>query len=68
MWYFGLFVATGIVVYFVNKYFGMIPAIVIAVVPLALVVNGWVAEWEDRRPGGFLNPNGEKDDDGDQLG
>jgi hypothetical protein len=22
----------------------------------AMLVNGWVAEWEDNRPGGFNNP------------
>jgi hypothetical protein len=31
-----------------------------AIVAAALVINGIVAEFEDRRPGGFLNP---RDDD-----
>jgi len=25
---------------------------------MSLVVNGWIIEWEDRQPGGWLNPKG----------
>jgi hypothetical protein len=27
---------------------------------LALIANGLLAEWEDRRPGGFYNPHGKE--------
>jgi hypothetical protein len=30
--------------------------ITFAITAAALVVNGFIAEWEDRMPGGFLNP------------
>jgi hypothetical protein len=29
-----------------------------ALVAAAFMLNGLLAEWEDRRPGGFLNPKG----------
>jgi hypothetical protein len=25
-------------------------------IPAAMIVNGFIAEWEDNRPGGFNNP------------
>jgi hypothetical protein len=28
----------------------------LAIVVGSMVVNGWLAEWEDNRPGGFNNP------------
>ncbi|MEP5938101.1 MAG: hypothetical protein ABJ239_07235 [Erythrobacter sp.] len=28
----------------------------------ALIVNGFLAEWEDNRPGGFNNPKGSNDE------
>ena len=34
------------------------------VVLLAMLANGHLADWEDRRPGGFLNPSGDPIDRG----
>lgn len=34
----------------------LVAATLVVVVPPAMIVNGWLAEAEDRRPGGFLNP------------
>ena len=34
--------------------------ITFAITAAALVINGFVAELEDRMPGGFLNPRGDK--------
>ena len=28
-----------------------------AVVAIGILLNGWIATWEDNRPGGFDNPN-----------
>ncbi len=33
----------------------------LALVALAGIANGFLAEWEDRKPGGFLNPKQGKD-------
>lgn len=32
-------------------------AIGFLIVAIALILNGLLAEWEDRRPGGFYNPH-----------
>jgi hypothetical protein len=38
-------------------YFGGVNlSVALAIVAVAWVANGLFAEWEDRRPGGFLNP------------
>jgi hypothetical protein len=45
-------------VFHLSFWFGVLIAAV------AMFVNGLVAEWEDRQPGGFLNPNEEPKDGG----
>jgi hypothetical protein len=29
-------------------------------VVLAMMLNSWLAEWEDHQPGGFNNPNSDR--------
>ena len=42
--------------------FGLPMLVGVPVIAIALMANGWLAEWEDRRPGGFYNPKEEPDE------
>ena len=53
-----VFIAVVCIISYLLHYFSGMPlwgAAIIVVV--ALVGNGYLAEWEDNRPGGFNNPN-----------
>ncbi|OGV58372.1 MAG: hypothetical protein A2283_21970 [Lentisphaerae bacterium RIFOXYA12_FULL_48_11] len=57
LWYVLLFTLLISVSVYVCKHGHIFIATFIIVIPLAMVINGWIAEIEDRSPGGFLNPN-----------
>ncbi len=42
--------------------FGMNFWVAALILGLAMVANGLFAEWEDRQPGGFFNPDGKDND------
>ena len=37
-----------------------------AIALVALLLNGWLAVWEDNQPGGFNNPNPDESDSKDR--
>ena len=57
LWYLGLAALIGVVAVFAYRYFGGLAAGIVVLVPLSLIANGWLAEWEDEQPGGFNNPH-----------
>jgi len=55
-WYVGLALVAG-VISFATYHFGHFTiAILVVVIPVALIVNGFLADHEDNAPGGFNNP------------
>ena len=33
---------------------------IFVIIVVAILINGWIAGWEDDRPGGFHNPKSDK--------
>ena len=53
LWYLCLAVVIGCIGLGVNYVWGSFPAIISILVPISMIINGYVAEWEDNRPGGL---------------
>jgi cell division protein FtsW (lipid II flippase) len=56
LWYVLLAGIIAVLATIVWHYFGGLAAGIVVIVPLAMIANGWLATWEDERPGGFNNP------------
>ena len=56
LWYFGLAIVIGSIAFGVFRAGHPIAAVVIIMIPLSMIMNGFLAEWEDNQPGGFNNP------------
>lgn len=57
LWYVGLASVLGAIAFLTFRAGHPIAALLVVVIPLAMIVNGFVAEWEDTQPGGFNNPD-----------
>jgi hypothetical protein len=55
-WYVALAVALGFASFIASRKGHPALAILVVVIPAALIVTGYVAEWEDNQPGGFNIP------------
>ena len=58
-WYLALALIFGIGSFEAARSHHPILAMFIVLVPVSLIINGCVAEWEDRRQGGVNNPHPE---------
>ena len=56
LWYFGLTIIIGSIAFGVFHAGHPIAALVIIVIPVSMILNGFLAEWEDNQPGGFNDP------------
>ena len=59
LWYAGLALVLGVVAFLVFRAGHPIAAFCVIIVPLSMIANGLLAEWEDNRPGGFNRPTQE---------
>ncbi len=56
-------VIAALVGFFLGKWSGLGFWITFFIVAAAILINGWIAAWEDDRPGGFHNPKIDKKDE-----
>jgi len=55
-WYIGLALVAGGISFAAYHFGHSTIAILVVVIPVSLIVNGFLAEHEDNAPGGFNNP------------
>lgn len=56
LWYLGLALVVGSASFVLMRSGHDYIGIGVILIPVALIVNGLIAEWEDNQPGGFNNP------------
>lgn len=61
-WNLAFIAVVSIVSYLLHYFTGMPLWEAVLIVMVALVVNGFIAEWEDNRPGGINAPDAETED------
>ena len=64
LWYVGLVVIIGCASFAAFHFGHSTVGFLIIMIPVALIANGFLAEYEDNAPGGFNHPNAKNEDDG----
>jgi hypothetical protein len=55
-WLFILWAAMAAIAYFVSRWLHINYWLALGIIVVAMLVNGFLAEWEDNQPGGFNAP------------